>query len=100
MGKSQILVGRTPHSRRARRRGLGPLRDLVVQPTTLLKYRRALREFFQWRRAHFGSLPIVAAQLDLQVSAYADDLWHAGDAKVQLGYTLSALQHHLPYLRG
>ena len=77
MGKRKIVEAVDKQERIKRRKGLGKLADLVIQPPTATRYEKALKKFFG----------------DLQ------QLWEEGEPLSLAGDTMSAVQHHQPSLR-
>lgn len=100
MGKRSIVEGITPQARRARRRELGPLRDLVIKPATKKRYEEAARKFFAYLKANKEPLPTQPHALDQIVGHYLEELWWDGQSKSLAGDTLSSLQHREPSLKG
>ena len=88
--------------RKKRRKQKGPLRHLIIQPATLLRYREAVHSFFLYQR-HFIVVPMVAwtaMSLDDMLQRWIEDLWETGETKNLPNDAISGLQHFIPALRG
>ena len=72
------LEGTTQEARAKKRREIGPLRQLTVQPVTKARYQQALDDFFEYLRAEKLVLPHSTAQLDTMVADYLEHLWAQG----------------------
>ena len=69
--------------RKKRRKQQGPLRHLIIQPATLLRYREAVHSFFLYQR-QFSVVPMVAWSalfLDDMLQRWIEDLWETGESK-------------------
>ena len=101
MGPKKIalaLKGKT--SRKQARADLGPLRDLVVANSTLLRYQRAVDAFFDYLEARECELPRCMEKLDLLICGRLEDMWQEGDAKAYAGDLLSGMAHFVETARG
>ena len=102
-----VLSAGDRRQRAAARAKAGPLRNLVIRPRTLERYEAALDTFRLWLSREQGTAlrsgtawPSSAAELDLLVSWFIENLWEEGEPKSYAGDTLSALQHKVPALKG
>ena len=69
--------------RQKRRKQKGPLRHLIIQPATLLRYREAVHSFFRYQR-QLSAIPIIAwtaMSLDDMLQRWIEDLWETGEPK-------------------
>ena len=99
MGKRKIVEAVDKQERIKRRKGLGKLADLVIQPPTATRYEKALKKFFghlQQQKQHIGDSHLA---VDQQLSNYLEVLWEEGEPLSLAGDTISAVQHHQPSLR-
>ena len=99
MGKRKIVEAVDKQERIKRRKGLGKLADLVIQPPTATRYEKALKKFFgylQQQKQHIGDSHLA---VDQQLSNYLEFLWEEGEPLSLAGDTISAVQHHQPSLR-
>jgi len=99
MGKRKIVEAVDKQERIKRRKGLGKLADLVIQPPTATRYEKALKKFFghlQQQKQHIGDSHLA---VDQQLSNYLEFLWEEGGPLSLAGDTISAVQHHQPSLR-
>ena len=98
MGKRKIVEAVDKQERIKRRKGLGKLADLVIQPPTATRYEKALKKFFgylQQQKQHIGDSHLA---VDQQLSNYLEFLWEEGEPLSLAGDTISAVQHHQPSL--
>ena len=86
--------------RRATRQTLGRLRDRVLKPCTVKRYRLHVAQFFTWLRRTGREIPAAAMDFDCQLCCFSEALWQEGDSRGVLGNTLSGLAHFVPGLRG
>ena len=99
MGKRKIVEAVDKQERIKRRKGLGKLADLVIQPSTATRYEKALKKFFaflQQQKQHIGDSHLA---VDQQLSNYLEFLWEEGEPLSLAGDTISSVQHHQPSLR-
>ena len=82
------------------RKQLGRLRDRVVKPATVKRYRIHVATFFSWISLSGRRIPAAVLEFDTQLCAYAECLWEEGDQKCILANVLSGLAHFVPALRG
>ena len=88
--------------RKKRRKQKGPLRHLIIQPATLLRYREAVHSFFLYQR-QLSPIPMIAwtaMSLDDMLQRWIEDLWETGEPKNLPNDAISGLQHFIPALRG
>ena len=90
----------TPEARATMRKKLGTLKQLTVQPSTRARYDQALENFFKYLKSINRELPPTAAQLDLLVSDYLEQLWAEGEGRSSGSNALAALQDFQPQLKG
>lgn len=94
------LEGTTQEARAKKRREIGPLRQLTVQPVTKARYQQALDDFFEYLRAEKLVLPHSTAQLDTMVADYLEHLWAQGFGRTAASNILAGLQDAHPHLKG
>ena len=75
------------------------LRFLGISPHTLLLYRRAVHEFFVWRRRTRQRACRDYADLDLQLAAYVNELYAQGDPMDRAANVLSGIKRFIPRAR-
>lgn len=95
----QVLAKASKNARKKERQHLGPLRDLVVQPSTAKRYRHAVSSFFLWCQSLSHVLPSSLVEFDLLVADYINALWEEGEGRSLAANVLSGLQHYRPFLR-
>ena len=83
-------------ARRRTRRQVGPLRDRLVAPRTLQRYRAAVAGFFRFTWEEFQRMPRDSAELDRWLCLYIEKLWQDGDGKSWATDAKCALGHFLP----
>ncbi|CAK0864466.1 unnamed protein product [Prorocentrum cordatum] len=83
----------------AERQPRGRLRDQLVSPRTLDRYKLAVRAFFNFLRESKRGLPTSLVALDQFLEFYIEALWELGDSKAMAGDLLSGLGHFLPAVR-
>ena len=81
------------------RGGLGPLRDRVVKPVTLKRYKACVKEFFKWCKQQGYKTPSSTEDFDGHFTAWAECLWSEGDPRTILGNGLAGIAHLVPSLR-
>lgn len=94
------LEAATPEARATMRKKLGTLKQLTFQPTTRARYDQSLTIFFKFLKSINRELPPTAAQLDLLVSDYLEQLWAEGEGRSSGSNVLAALQDFQPQLKG
>lgn len=99
MAPKVVLAAADRRVRAAARQELGALANLVVAPSTLTRYVKAVRFLFEWMAASGIPLPAHISNFDLLVSDFIGFLWEDGAGRSQACDTLSGLQHHCPALR-
>ncbi len=95
----QRAMAAAKKAERAKQR-YGPLRDRVVRPATLKRYRRHMKEFFDWCRKTGLKVPSTVEDFDEQLCQWAECLWAEGDARAILGNALCGFSHSVGALRG
>ena len=70
-----VFEGSTQARRAQDRQKLGSLKQLTVQPSTRLRYEKALNRFLSFLKAEGLSLPSRREQLDTLVMEYIEHLW-------------------------
>ena len=95
----QVLAKASKNARKEERKQLGPLTDLVVQPSTAKRYRHAVSSFFLWCHSLCIVLPASLVEFDLLVSEFINVLWEEGEGRSLAANVLSGLQHYRPFLR-
>ena len=83
-------------ARRRHRRQVGPLRDRLVAPRTLRRYRTAVAAFLRFCVFEFCRLPRGQQQLDQWLCLYIEKLWQDGDGKSGAADARCALAHFMP----
>ena len=81
------------------RGGLGPLRDRVVKPVTLKRYKACVKELFKWCKQQGYKTPSSTEDFDGHLTAWAECLWSEGDPRTILGNGLAGSAHLVPSLR-
>ena len=69
--RSRMLVQQGRQSRRV----IGPLRDRPVSKTTLVRYRRAVAQFFDWMEVYSFAVRDTTVGFDSLLASYAEGLW-------------------------
>jgi hypothetical protein len=86
-------------ARRVKRRALGSLKSLSVQPRTLERYEKAVEVFVSWLEATQMGWPDCAEELDETVQEFLEYLWETGRPKMLAADALSGIQYKAPYTR-
>ena len=86
--------------RRQSRSALGSLRDRQVSQATLVRYRRAVAQFFDWLEALSVPIPDTTVGFDSLLASYAESLWQEGEPKALLASTLCGLTLEVRSLHG
>ena len=94
------LEGATAAERAKKRKQLGSLKSLTVQPITRARYEQARKDFYDWLREERLVLPHTGYHLDLVVSDYLEALWARGKGRTEGSNLLAALQDLQPHLKG
>ena len=92
-------AARTKANRAQERQALGSLRDNRVQPKTLDRYKTAVRLFFAWLLAFYGTFPNDYEVFDSCLAEYAENLWQEGESRYLLGDTISVISHFIRAFR-
>eukprot|EP00435_Cladocopium_sp_Y103_P023550 s785_g5.t1 len=101
MGKKKAhLEGRTREERVEKRKQLGSLRDLAIQPSTRKRYDLALDKFFKFLRFEGITLPRRKDLLDQIAVEYLEHLWSSGEGRALASDTIAAIQHQEPHVKG
>ena len=90
---------RTRGQRIAERQQKGRLRDNLVSPRTLGRYRLAVRAYLHFLKGTNSTLPSSLVALDQSLEFYIESLWELGESKSMAGDLLSGLGHFLPAVR-
>ena len=98
--KTSHLEGRTKEERAEKRRGLGSLRSLAVQPATKKRYDAAMNKFFDFLKYEQMELPTQKLQMDALVADYIEHLWASGEGRALASDTVAGLQDLEPHLKG
>lgn len=96
----RVFEARTKEERIEKRQRLGSLKSLTVQPSTRVRYERALEKFFTFLKDHKLQLPTQKFLLDGITSDYIEHLWATGEGRALASDTLAALQDAQPQVRG
>lgn len=96
----RFLEGNSPSSRAKQRKTLGTLRQLTVQPSTRVRYDKAVNLFLQFLKDNGKSLPRVRDHLDGIVCDYLEHLWASGCGRALASDTLAGLQDFDVKLKG
>eukprot|EP00971_Amphidinium_carterae_P146876 2910840-Amphidinium_carterae.1 len=100
VGGTRVLSLANDRDARAReRQQLGRLADLVVSPTTLLRYTQAVEQFLLFLSSERHPYPRTFIRLDALLCAFLEHLWMCGDSKSIAANTLSGIQHFVPACR-
>jgi hypothetical protein len=94
--RSRMLV----QQRRQSRSVLGSLRDRQVSQATLVRYRQAVAQFFDWMQAHGHSVPDTTVGFDNMLASYAECLWQEGESRGLLASALCGLTLEVRSLHG
>ena len=88
-------------ARRAKdRQKLGRLKQLTVQPSTRVRYKKALNKFLVFLKAEGLELPSRREHLDSLVMEYIEHLWLSGEGRGLAADTLASLQDYDAKIRG
>ena len=99
MGRGRVISAKTKQERAKRRKAIGRLKDVVVTPVTLNRYKVAMVRLFTWMTWFSVSFPSSAIEADEMGSEYIEYLWESGDP-IQYGNdVISALQHYFVFLK-
>jgi len=101
--KAKAAAGRYSAERARRcavRQKLGALRDRQIRASTRKRYRIHMKHFFQWLQKTGREVPNHADEFDGLCSAWAEHLWHEGDAKSILNNALCGLAFYCEGIRG
>ena len=98
--KARHLEGRTKEERAEKRKELGSLRSLAVQPATKKRYDAALNKFFDFLRFENLDLPQQKMKMDALVADYVEHLWASGEGRALASDTVAGLQDLEPHLKG
>jgi len=91
-----VIDARARERRKRERHKAGQLRNLVLKPSTLVRYKAAVLGFFE-HLEHMGvSIPRSYDNLDDELADYLEVLWQEGEARSVAGDTISGLQHLIP----
>lgn len=96
----RFLEGHSPTERAKQRKTLGTLRQLTVQPSTRVRYDKAVNLFLQFLKDNQLVLPRVREHLDSLVCDYLEHLWASGSGRALASDTLAGLQDFDVKLRG
>ncbi|CAL1145402.1 unnamed protein product [Cladocopium goreaui] len=96
----RLLEGKTKEERIERRRQIGSLKDLTVQPATRARYDKALERFFDYLTHESLALPRNRQLMDSITSDYVEHLWSSGEGRALAADTIAGLQDTQPQLRG
>ena len=95
MGR-RIVDGGTQHQRIQRRKAPGSLRSLLLKPSTIIRYEKALKLFLAFLLSQKLCLAKSLTLLDDQVQCYLENLWQDGESLSLAGDTISSLQCYQP----
>ena len=95
-----VFEGATQASRAKDRQKLGTLRQLTVQPSTRIRYDKALNRFLSFLKAEGLELPARRDRLDPLVMEYIEHLWITGEGRGLAADTLASLQDYDAKIRG
>ena len=96
----RILEGTSPSDRALKRRQLGTLKQLTVQPSTRNRYRLALDKFLAFLKFNDLILPHRRDLLDPLVCEYIEHLWFSGEGKALASDTVASLQDFDAHIKG
>ena len=83
-----------------RRRKLGQLKENMVLPYTLVRYRLAVGWFFDWLSKNGFDLPNQTIDFDDVVCEAIEGAWAEGEPRGLIGMVLSGLEFEVQSLRG
>jgi len=98
--KREVTAGATREARKAARNALGGLRDLTIQPTTKIRYEKAVRTFMGWSDLCKVEVFASNAQLINVVEDFVEMCWQEGEPRALVSDCLSGLQFFIPDLKG
>ena len=78
---SQVITAEDKLDRATKRRALGSLQSLKIQPRTAKRYGLALNEFFIWLDMFDHDTPSRIVDFDEMVAKYIEFLWSQGESK-------------------
>ena len=82
------------------RQKLGTLKQLTVQPSTRVRYEKALGKFLGFLKAEGLELPRRREHLDPLAMEYIEHLWISGEGRGLAADTLASLQDYDAKIRG
>ena len=94
--RKQALGKKSKLSRKASRKKIGRLKDQVVAPKTLERYKFHVGKFLTFLAILGMCFPTSFLELDEMVCMYVEQLWEDGDPKGWAGDTISGLGHFFP----
>jgi site-specific recombinase XerD len=86
-------AAKTRSERRKVRSKLGKLKDLCLKPSTIIRYRKSLVSFEEWRTDEGMREAQTHEELDAQLCECLEHRWAEGEQKSDCGTLLSAVQH-------
>ena len=96
----QVLNLGSVAERVTERRKFGRLQDALIQPSTMVKYQRALAYFFHFLDAGGLELPSCQDDLDDIVCECIEYMWETGEPRSLCGNLLSSIPFHSRALSG
>ena len=96
----RVLEAVTQEERAKQRRKLGTLKELTVQPSTRIRYNKAIDGFLQFLKFNGLQLPRDRELLDPLLCEYLEHLWSSGQGRALASDTVAGLQDHDAKLRG
>ena len=84
----------------ALRKKHGKLKNSLVQPYTLVRYRLAVRWFFEWITRNGFEIPSHTVDFDDVVCEAIEGAWAEGEPRGLMGNVLSGLEFEVQSLRG
>ena len=96
----QVLNLGSVAERVTERRKFGRLQDALIQPSTMVKYQRALAYFFHFLDAGGLELPSSQDDLDDIVCECIEYMWETGEPRSLCGNLLSSIPFHSRALSG
>ena len=95
-----MLAAEARRARQEARKELGSLKNLMIAPSTYIRYQTAVQQFFEWMDGRGQVIPGTREELDDFIIDYIDYLWQDGEAKAYASDVLSGLQYFVPSLKG
>ena len=96
----KVMAHATREANRAARRTTGTLKGIIVTETTQRRYVWHALAFCRWVDVWLGVRASDLWVLGDQLAEYVAALWEEGEAKAVAHYTMAAVQHFTPQVKG